>query len=497
MAVILLLIKIHRNRHDTRDVLILHLFLTHMAVIVMYCVGGFSALLLWGLRLVSLYCIFPVLLEAIATLFGKYFARCKPPTESSPLRRTGQIITILFWGSGITLISGYLYTLNKQNPDKPWCRGSHNSLMNGPPKLNASNIFYCSEMGCYLPAHWITPVAFGRELKVRRAAGEEIEFLSTYSTIIETVSGIQNPTRNDYIIHALGPQERENYIRILLMKRPRYVATGNQSFSQHWERWLWYVNWDFYRELIRFYRRDELLFFQTIWSPRPKPLPVSELPVEWSLERKHDDTCDIIVTLNDVTKHNTEGSQIVEIEFQAEASWKPGARLAGGLRHRLHGDALNLDTLLPLDPIHFGIPLDCRVWRIPIEVTPDRGGRIRLQLEPGEFSSLNVEVRAVRHMFPKAELVSCILQTIRPLPVSEVYWKNGILINNPSAAFIVRSTDDVSGITAGTRVRLAESGWRKVVRVQDNVLWLDGPPLSPDGDGFPHPVKIDYDGKQK
>jgi len=497
LAVILLVAKILRREHHTRDILILHLFLSHIGVVALYCIGGFSSFVLWGLRLVSLYFVIPVFLSAITTTYQKYSGAIPRPTDTPRQERTVWIATCIFWGIGVTLTAGYLHTINTPSPEKPWCRGHHFAIVNGPPKLEGPGIFYCPEMGGYLPAHWVMPVAFSRELKERRLAGENIRFMGTYSTIIETVSGILNPTRNDYIIHALGTQEREDYNRIFLENRPDYVATWNLSFKQYWERWLRFVNWDFYRELVRHYRRDEMLFCQIIWSPRPAPLPVSELPVECSIVRITDYACDIVVTLPDVTKRATQGTQIVEIEFRPIASWVPGARLAGGLRHRVSGDALNLDTLQPLDPLHFGIPLNRDVWRIPVEVTPERGGRIRMQLEPGELSQLKVEVLATRHMFPKAELDSATLQTLRPIPLDNQYFKSGILVNSLSAAFIVRSAEQLTGIGPGMRVRLAESGWRKIVRIESNVLWLEGPALSPVGDGFPHAVKVDTDGKQK
>lgn len=72
---------------------------------------------------------------------------------------------------------------------------------------------------------------------------------ATYASAQEVVSGTYQPSGTDYIIHVLGDQQREDYLRKFREMDFDYTATIKDSF--YWEYWVQRANWFFYRELYQ------------------------------------------------------------------------------------------------------------------------------------------------------------------------------------------------------------------------------------------------------
>ena len=70
---------------------------------------------------------------------------------------------------------------------------------------------------------------------------------STYSTMFEVEMGTfkANKQHADYIIHALGPELRQEYIDDFNQVQPRYVVSLKKSYFIY-EEWLQNASWDFY-----------------------------------------------------------------------------------------------------------------------------------------------------------------------------------------------------------------------------------------------------------
>jgi hypothetical protein len=74
---------------------------------------------------------------------------------------------------------------------------------------------------------------------------------STYSSYLEWQLGVFNPSF-DYIIHALGPENRAAYAATFAKQRPDVVQTIAPTFTDY-EEWLEVNHWEFYRPLLRDY----------------------------------------------------------------------------------------------------------------------------------------------------------------------------------------------------------------------------------------------------
>jgi len=85
----------------------------------------------------------------------------------------------------------------------------------------------------------------------RDSAGRPPTLWSTYAGLLEARNGLFHPTV-DYIIHALGPENRAKYVADFQRVKPRLVQTVSPTYTQY-ETWLEDTSWDFYIELLTHY----------------------------------------------------------------------------------------------------------------------------------------------------------------------------------------------------------------------------------------------------
>jgi hypothetical protein len=70
---------------------------------------------------------------------------------------------------------------------------------------------------------------------------------SLYTGVLNEEMGIMNPSHGgyDYIIHALGPERREQYVRDFAQQQPQFVLTFTHGYFT-WEGWMQNSHWEFY-----------------------------------------------------------------------------------------------------------------------------------------------------------------------------------------------------------------------------------------------------------
>jgi hypothetical protein len=101
--------------------------------------------------------------------------------------------------------------------------------------------------------------------------GELPVLWSVYSGWIEARNGIFNPSY-DYMIHALGHDDREAYVEKFRRVRPALVQTMSPMYSKY-EPWLENNNWQFYDELLTWYAVTGNTRWSLYWERRPQPEP--------------------------------------------------------------------------------------------------------------------------------------------------------------------------------------------------------------------------------
>lgn len=107
---------------------------------------------------------------------------------------------------------------------------------------------------------------------------------STYASLYESQAHVVNPSKGgeDYIIHALGKERREAYLKQFVHDKPEYVVTLKPSYFPY-EEWLWSRDWSLYAELMSNYTLMKENGSHYLWHINTKSL---ESPSTWTAVQK-------------------------------------------------------------------------------------------------------------------------------------------------------------------------------------------------------------------
>jgi hypothetical protein len=103
----------------------------------------------------------------------------------------------------------------------------------------------------------------------RNVLKREPTLWSTYASYIEYRHNVF-PASFDYIIHALGHENRELYTRTFLETKPDIVQTLEPTYTSY-EEWLAIHHWSFYRPLLRDYQITAAGPWSYFWTRAPQP----------------------------------------------------------------------------------------------------------------------------------------------------------------------------------------------------------------------------------
>jgi hypothetical protein len=124
--------------------------------------------------------------------------------------------------------------------------------------------FYSAWAGGYLSNSQKQEMVIQKQFKNKKV-------FSTYSSLMDAASGNFQPSGIDYIIHALGKENREEYLISFAQTDPDFVTTPNELWTL-WEVWSRRVNWWFYREMIKKHEPAMQTVYHVVWKKRPQPL---------------------------------------------------------------------------------------------------------------------------------------------------------------------------------------------------------------------------------
>jgi hypothetical protein len=108
----------------------------------------------------------------------------------------------------------------------------------------------------------------------RHADGTPPTLWSTYAGLLEARNGIVHPSF-DYIIHALGPNNRVQYLADFRRTRPELVQTVAPLYTQY-EPWIESTSWDFYANLLENYRLAGGTPWSFFWERASSPNPAAQ-----------------------------------------------------------------------------------------------------------------------------------------------------------------------------------------------------------------------------
>jgi hypothetical protein len=111
-------------------------------------------------------------------------------------------------------------------------------------------------------------------LAAHRAADQKPPVIwSTYAGWFEARAGVFHPSF-DYLIHALGPENRGSYLAAFRRVHPEIVQTVRPTYSQY-EPWIENETWGLYRDLLQNYEIRATTPWSFVWEPRATPLAIN------------------------------------------------------------------------------------------------------------------------------------------------------------------------------------------------------------------------------
>lgn len=117
---------------------------------------------------------------------------------------------------------------------------------------------YVAQMGGYM-------TKLNNDLYAAHAFLNGEDFFSTYATAQELMEGKFQPTGTDYIIHALGDKQRQDYLDAFKKGTFKYAATIRDDYTD-WSFWMRRANWFFYRELYQNWHPVYANTYETYWE---------------------------------------------------------------------------------------------------------------------------------------------------------------------------------------------------------------------------------------
>lgn len=334
------------------------------------------------------------------------------------------------------------------------------------------------ELGGRVPAANHKSVELARWIRAdveRRGLAPDARVFSTYSTLIDVLADAFQPTRADYVIHALGAARRADYVSTLVARAPAYATTIRADYAE-WEAWVRRQNWEVYARLLDAYEPWERTPYAIVWRRTDRPLAAPDVPVELA-RTPGERPGELRLHLAIDASHAALGPLIVEVELASASGFlvAPGTFPAprGGVR-AVETGATGKDAL-------FALPPDGTSWRFPVEVAPGRPVEIVLS---ANGAAVRVDRAAARVRLARAALDGFALRRLLPAAESEGGYAAGIA--RDGAAFVVADPTDLRGFGAGTQLRFAGSGVRTITAVEGRTVRVSGAPLDPATDGCPH-----------
>jgi hypothetical protein len=302
------------------------------------------------------------------------------------------------------------------------------------------------------------------------AAGKTI--WSEYSGLLHDHFGKFNPS-TDYMIHVLGPQPREEYL--------------HNTF------------WDFYQELLLNYTKKGVTGHSVIWE---RKFPVSATLRSAGIVAQGHLNGPLPIPLPADMGPNQ--LLVVELQYEIHNPWQWLPMIGHSPRFVVHWDGV----VGPIWTPSVALPEYRSTVRFPL--IPRRGENPRLRFSVDSvLPGASIDVRQVSLSLlslspedfdefagPQAAAVVSGDLRLRTHPFTDSNWTNGVWINlwlRNQAGFFVLATPERSQLLAHAKALLFDqSGRRKILAIEPNGPWInvfvDGPPLSPSGDGFPHRI---------
>ncbi|MCI5723729.1 MAG: hypothetical protein MR283_06945 [Erysipelotrichaceae bacterium] len=169
---------------------------------------------------------------------------------------------------------------------------------------------------------------------------------STYASAQEVMEGTFQPSGIDYIIHALGDNQREKYMDSFHNADFKYATTIRDDFTD-WTFWIQRANWFFYRDLYKNWHPVYTNSYETYWA-RNEGDESNEIHSGFKVTVDEADPTSqkIMVDFDDETVN---GLADVYIDYQVERK----GNFSSHFLFRTELDVVNTGTVYPVGGIYY------------------------------------------------------------------------------------------------------------------------------------------------
>lgn len=472
ISLLLLLGYILGKDFNLRYLLLLYVSATVFEAGILASVGGTISIRYYFASLIVLPVILPLTiylwLKEIGSFF--WFDRKKNRAKIQQLARREYfpaLLLIIFY-----LIAPLVYTIACQiylpNP----------SLKNG--------FFWVTELGGWLPNKWQHSIEIARKINSElKNESSNQRILSTYSSGIDVVAGAFNPTRIDYIIHALGDRSRKQYLDLFRHLKPKYITTLREDYTG-WETWARRTNWWFYREFALNYQPVEATFYNIIWQRLKQPRKIAQSDLICRVTQKSNSTVNLIIETD--KKQQEDRIYYVDIALKYNLKIQPNGLPLIGKRGLVNATETQtaLDRVIGEGKNHsYGMPPHSNNWHIPIE--HELGKRSVLAINGYPENRVNLQVKSCQaNLFAPVDYFVFDLHLVAK-DLNNNDWQRGISLVEPEV--IVTNPEILTELYPGMKIEFSQSGKRQILEIKGDRIKVDGTLLDPLADGYPHPIK--------
>ena len=216
-------------------------------------------------------------------------------------------------------------------------------------KNKYNQLFYSKDLGQYVPSDYLDYYNFVLKEK-------DTVVFEEYSTIFSLLSKKSQSGHFDSVIHALGNDNIDLYLKELEKFKPTYITTTNPNFSS-WQGWSVGQNYFFYKYILEHYEIKKT-FANLIVYKRIKKRKL--------LNKKF--TCQIINNSINITGLNKYSSSLLEVELNYKVKKKSILLIQSFLSNIFPNVSLN--TTLGVHSSHIPI-LSNNVNRFNIRILPN------------------------------------------------------------------------------------------------------------------------------
>ncbi len=243
----------------------------------------------------------------------------------------------------------------------------------------------------YLSADAQYPNASAQDLSAAIAYVGTDPIFSTYASALETETGRYQPTGRDYIIHALGEKQQEDYLRIF--REGEYPKVQTIDLNYDYGIWMMNANWFFYKEVFRDYVKTLKTSYSQFWEKAETEQTIPGVSVSVSIERFSEREVRLLFEADQAI------DALADVSLSYESDKTRSFLESGNVNLYTYVCDELLAAALPGRPdIKYCIPNKMQDRRIPVLLLGGRGS-VLLSAYPQDGSKIEIENAEVKELF--------------------------------------------------------------------------------------------------